>query len=84
MAGLTRHEMDSVSLNEVIDDARSMSLFAGNRVIWAASAGSGLASREERRRRGGRGNVGGSKVQRRVSAGRLLQGSYSGSRDRLR
>jgi DNA polymerase-3 subunit delta len=40
--GLTRHEMDSVSLSEVIDDARSMSLFAGNRVIWAASAEAAL------------------------------------------
>lgn len=40
--GLTRHEMDSVSLSEVIDDARSMSLFAGNRVIWAAGAEAAL------------------------------------------
>jgi DNA polymerase-3 subunit delta len=51
--GLTRHELDSVSLSEVIDDARSMSLFAGNRVIWAASAeaalprGKGAAAEEE-------------------------------------
>jgi DNA polymerase-3 subunit delta len=51
--GLTRHELDSVSLSEVIDDARSMSLFAGNRVIWAASAeaalprGKGAVAEEE-------------------------------------
>jgi DNA polymerase-3 subunit delta len=51
--GLTRHELDSISLSDVIDDARSMSLFAGNRVIWAASAeaalprGRGAAVEEE-------------------------------------
>jgi DNA polymerase-3 subunit delta len=40
--GLTRHEMDSLSLSEVLDDARSMSLFAGKRLIWAASAEAAL------------------------------------------
>jgi DNA polymerase-3 subunit delta len=40
--GLTRHELDSISFREVLDDARSMSLFAGNRVIWAASAEAAL------------------------------------------
>jgi DNA polymerase III subunit delta len=36
--GLTRHDLDSVSLTEVLDDARSFSLFAPRRVIWVASA----------------------------------------------
>lgn len=36
--GLTRHDLDEVTLAEVLDDARSMSLFAGNRVIWASNA----------------------------------------------
>lgn len=40
--GLTRHEMDSISLQEVLDDARSMSLFAGTRVIWAGGAEAAL------------------------------------------
>ena len=40
--GLTRHDLDSVSLAEVLDDARSLSLFAPNRVIWASSAESAL------------------------------------------
>ncbi|WP_321474365.1 DNA polymerase III subunit delta [uncultured Paludibaculum sp.] len=40
--GYTRHDLDEVSLNEVLDDARSMSLFARNRVIWVASAESAL------------------------------------------
>jgi len=37
-SGLTRHDMDSVPLAEIIDDARSLSLFSPRRVIWAASA----------------------------------------------
>jgi len=41
--GLTRHELDATtSLGDVLDDARSMSLFAGNRVIWVASAEAAL------------------------------------------
>lgn len=36
--GLTRHDLDSVSLDEVIDDARSMSLFASERLIWVTGA----------------------------------------------
>ncbi len=36
--GLVRHDLDEVSLAEVVDDARSMSLFAPNRLIWASSA----------------------------------------------
>jgi DNA polymerase III subunit delta len=40
--GLTRHDLDSVSLTEVLDDARSFSLFAPDRVIWVTSAESAL------------------------------------------
>jgi DNA polymerase-3 subunit delta len=40
--GLTRHDLDSVSLAEVLDDARSFSLFALRRMIWVASAESAL------------------------------------------
>ena len=36
--GLTRHDLDEITLAEVIDDARALSLFAPNRLIWAASA----------------------------------------------
>ena len=37
-SGFIRHDLEEVTLAEVIDDARSMSLFAANRVIWVASA----------------------------------------------
>ncbi len=37
-SGVTRHDMESVPLAEIIDDARSLTLFAPRRVIWAASA----------------------------------------------
>ncbi len=40
--GFTRHDLDELTLSEVLDDARSMSLFAGNRVIWVSSAESAL------------------------------------------
>ena len=40
--GLIRHDLDEVSLAEVLDDARSMSLFAPNRLIWVSSAESAL------------------------------------------
>ncbi len=36
--GLTRHDLDEVSLDEVIDDARSLSLFASERLIWVTGA----------------------------------------------
>lgn len=58
--GYTRHDLDEVSLNEVLDDARSMSLFARNRLIWVSSAesalprGRGAAAEEE----GGKAAVG--------------------------
>jgi len=36
--GLTRHDLDEIPLASVLDDARSMSLFATRRVIWIAGA----------------------------------------------
>jgi DNA polymerase-3 subunit delta len=36
--GLTRHDLDEITLAEVIDDARALSLFAPKRLIWATSA----------------------------------------------
>lgn len=36
--GYCRHDLDELSLAEVIDDARSMSLFATRRLLWVASA----------------------------------------------
>ncbi len=44
-SGLTRHDLDEVSLREVLDDARSFSLFAGRRVIWAGGAEGALPRR---------------------------------------
>lgn len=37
-SGLTRHDLDAVPLSEVLDDARSMSLFAPRRVVHATGA----------------------------------------------
>ena len=36
--GFTRHDLEETTLASILDDARSLSLFAPNRVIWAASA----------------------------------------------
>lgn len=36
--GYVRHDLDEVTLAEVLDDARSFSLFAPRRLIWALSA----------------------------------------------
>ena len=36
--GFTRCDLDSSSLAEVLDDARSLSLFASRRVVWVGSA----------------------------------------------
>jgi DNA polymerase III subunit delta len=36
--GLARHDLDQITLPAVIDDARSLSLFAPHRVIWVSSA----------------------------------------------
>ena len=40
--GVTLLDLDTHSLPEIIDDARAMSLFASDRVIWVASAESAL------------------------------------------
>jgi DNA polymerase-3 subunit delta len=40
--GLTRHDLDEISLAAVIDDARSLSLFSPNRVIWVSPAEAAL------------------------------------------
>ena len=40
--GFVRHDLDELSLDEVLDDARSMSLFARNRLIWVSGAESAL------------------------------------------
>ncbi len=40
--GLSRHDLETTSLTEILDDARSMSLFAPQRVIWAAGAEAAL------------------------------------------
>jgi DNA polymerase III subunit delta len=40
--GLTRHDLDEIPLAAVLDDARSMSLFASKRVLWIAGAEAAL------------------------------------------
>ncbi len=40
--GLSRHDMEETTLANVLDDARSLSLFASNRVIWVSGAESAL------------------------------------------
>ncbi len=37
-SGFVRYDLDETDLYSVMDDARSMSLFASNRLIWAGSA----------------------------------------------
>jgi DNA polymerase III subunit delta len=43
--GFTRVDMEETSLAEILDDARSLSLFAADRMIWVASAESALPRR---------------------------------------
>jgi DNA polymerase III subunit delta len=40
--GLVRHDLESTTVAAVLDDARSLSLFALNRVIWVSSAETAL------------------------------------------
>ena len=42
LEGLTQVELDETSLAAILDDARSLSLFASNRVIWIAGAEAAL------------------------------------------
>jgi DNA polymerase III subunit delta len=44
--GITRHDLSEVELTHVIDDARSFSLFATRRIIWAGSAEAALPKRD--------------------------------------
>ena len=44
--GITRHDLSETELSVVIDDARSFSLFASRRVIWAGSAEAALPKRD--------------------------------------
>ena len=51
-SGLSRHELEETTLAAILDDARSLSLFAANRVIWVSGAEAALprgraASEEE-------------------------------------
>src|SRR5262249_54024154 len=43
--GLTRFDLENTSLATIIDDARSLSLFATNRLIWVSSAEAALPRR---------------------------------------
>ena len=43
--GYERYDLDETPLSEILDDARSMSLFASKRVIWVASAEAALPKR---------------------------------------
>ncbi len=36
--GLSRHDLEETTLANVLDDARSLSLFAPNRVVWVSGA----------------------------------------------
>ena len=40
--GLTRQDLESATIAAILDDARSLSLFAANRVIWVANAEAAL------------------------------------------
>lgn len=40
--GVIRHDLEDTSVNAVLDDARSFSLFSANRLIWVAGAESAL------------------------------------------
>jgi DNA polymerase III subunit delta len=40
--GLSRHELEDTTLANVLDDARSLSLFAPNRVVWVSGAEAAL------------------------------------------
>ena len=44
--GVTRHDLSVTDLSAVLDDARSFSLFATRRVIWAGSAEAALPKRD--------------------------------------
>jgi DNA polymerase III subunit delta len=41
-SGFARHDLDQISLAAAIDDARSLSLFASQRIVWLAAAEAAL------------------------------------------
>jgi DNA polymerase III subunit delta len=43
--GWTPHDLDQITLAEALDDARAMSLFASNRIIWVGGAENALPKR---------------------------------------
>jgi DNA polymerase-3 subunit delta len=43
--GLTQTDLENTSITEILDDARSLSLFASERIIWVASAELALPKR---------------------------------------
>jgi DNA polymerase-3 subunit delta len=61
---VTQHDLGEVSLAEVVDDARSLSLFASERVIWVVNSeaampkGRAVAAEEEDVESGGSGSAG--------------------------
>ncbi len=44
-SGLTRHDLEETTLNAVLDDARSFSLFSSRRLLWVAGAEAALPRR---------------------------------------
>jgi len=69
--GLTRHDLSEVSLAEVLDDVRSMSLFASSRLIYVTSAEAALP-----RGRNGSGEDGGEEASPRSETGGELLRSW--------
>ncbi len=61
---VSRHDLSEISLVEVLDDARSLSLFASNRLIWTVNAegalprGRAAAAEEDDGEGGGAGDAG--------------------------
>jgi DNA polymerase-3 subunit delta len=64
--GFVRHDLDELSLSEVLDDACSMSLFAGRRLLWVSAAESALprgrAAAAAEEEEGGGGKEGGAEL----------------------
>ncbi|MGQ9917891.1 MAG: DNA polymerase III subunit delta [Bryobacteraceae bacterium] len=60
--GLVRHDLEEVSLGEVLDDARSFSLFAPRRLIWVASAEAALPRGRGQEEEGAGGKAGASEM----------------------
>jgi len=50
---LTEHDLAEVTLAQVLDDARALSLFAADRLIWVVNGEAALPRGRRRKRRGG-------------------------------